>query len=118
MTKLFLLKPDFLDEKIGPGGRPYYCPHCAMIEGVLSYYPSLRQVLAITHLDFPRPRRELVDLVGEENQGCPALIIQKEENADIDTSYFTAYGDFLLVNSALFIARYLADKHQVGAPHP
>ncbi len=118
MARLFLLKPNFIDSKIDTLGLHYYCPYSAFIEGILSYYPKLRQHIDITYVDFPRPRRVIIDLVGEENQGCPILIITKEENETIDTSYFKTYGDLRFINDTSLITRFLAEKYKIGLPHP
>lgn len=68
---LFLIRPNSRSDR--PEG--WYCPDCAIIEGVLSYYPQLRHVIDIRHVDFPRPRAALVALVGEGHQDCPCLLL-------------------------------------------
>jgi hypothetical protein len=116
MTRLFLLNPGFHDTQLGDSTR-YYCPHCAMIEGVLQYYPHLKEELDIDYVDFARPRTAVVELLGEENQGCPVLIIHPEENPDLDVSYFKQYEQLLYVNSTALIAKFLAAKYGVALPH-
>jgi hypothetical protein len=44
MIQLFLLNPNFIDPKQITREKLYYCPDCAIIEGVLSYYPELRKI--------------------------------------------------------------------------
>jgi Protein of unknown function (DUF3088) len=68
---LFLLRSN-LDVRETTGR---YCPDCALIEGVLTYHPALRQALDIRYVDFARPRQAIVDLVGEVEQGCPMLLV-------------------------------------------
>lgn len=68
---LFLIRPDTRPDR--PGG--WYCPDCALVEGVLAYYPSLRDAVDVRHVDFPRPRMELVALAGEAFQDCPCLLL-------------------------------------------
>ena len=70
---LFLLRAGFPDPKLGPGG--FYCPECATVAGLLYYYPELRESLDVRLVDAPRPRPEVVALVGEENQSCPVLVL-------------------------------------------
>ena len=77
---LFLLNPNFNDKRLTPLKQAYYCPHCAMIEGILHYYPELRDSVEIVYVDFPRPRNAIIELLGEENQGCPVLLIKAQEN--------------------------------------
>ena len=98
--KLFLLNPNFHDSRLTPPEQPYYCPHCAMVEGILQYYPGLREKMEVIYVDFPRPRNAIIELIGEENQGCPVLLISKAENETTDTSYFKSHGDwYLLITS-------------------
>lgn len=118
MEKLFLLNPDFQDERVDGTTQSYYCPHNAMIEGILTYYPELKTKLEIKYIDFPRPRKQLVELIGEEHQGSPCLVISKDNSDIVDTSYFNDSGEYLFVNKKELIARYLADKHSIGKPHP
>lgn len=100
MEKLFLLKADF-EDKNRADGKLYFCPECSPIEGLLSYYPRLRNELEIHYLDFNRPRQVLVGLLGEENQSCPVLVLEN--------------GSF--INDMNEIVRYLTENHQVGHSH-
>jgi hypothetical protein len=71
---LFLLKPGFADAKAGP--VPYYCPPCATISGLLSYHPELREKVEVRSIAFPRPRAEVVELLGgPDHPGCPVLVL-------------------------------------------
>ncbi|WP_340114496.1 DUF3088 family protein [Maribellus mangrovi] len=117
MAKLFLLNPDFTDKKRDDNIR-YFCPHAAQMRGVLEYYPKLKELLEVVYVDFERPRKVLVDLVGEENQGCPNLLIPKSEvSSGDDLSYFDSYGDYYFTNSEELIYRYLSEKYGIGIPH-
>jgi hypothetical protein len=68
---LFLIRPDTHP------GRPegWYCPDCALVEGVLLAYPQLRRAIDVRHVDFPRPRQPIIDLAGEGAQDCPCLLL-------------------------------------------
>lgn len=68
---LFLIRPNSRPDR--PEG--WYCPDCAIVEGVLAYYPQLRQVIDIRHVDFARPRTALIALIGETHQDCPCLLL-------------------------------------------
>lgn len=117
MAKLFLLKPDFTDKSIDDN-KKFYCPQNAMIEGIISYYPRLKEILEIIYVDFERPRQKLVELVGEENQSCPNLVINKNEiDGKTDVSYFKSYGEYLFVDDEFLISRYLSEKYKIGMPH-
>jgi hypothetical protein len=117
MIKLFLLKPDFTDSNADKEGKLYYCPHCALIEGVIKYYPQLEKMIEIYRIDFKRPRPAIIDIIGEENQSCPVLIIDNEQTDNTDTSYFEKYGAKLFVNSPDLIQKYLTGKFGIGTAH-
>lgn len=119
MATLFLLNPDFNDPRISADEK-YYCPHCARIEGVLHYYPRLREAIDIEYVNFQRPRQKIINLIGEENQGCPVLVIDASELEDkeLDLSSFTKRGSYLFANATGVIANYLAQKYTIGHPHP
>jgi Protein of unknown function (DUF3088) len=115
MDKLFLLNPGFLDSSIEPDGQLYFCPYCAMIGGMLSYYPDLRDQLEIHYLDFQRPRKMIIELLGGENQGCPLLIA--DESSEIDFIPFNRYGNYRFINNVKNIAQFLSYKFQILLPH-
>ena len=100
MEKLFLLKSDFQDISRGADNK-YFCPNCAILEGLLSFYPKLRTELQVHYVDFARPRPEIVHLIGEANQSCPVLVLED--------------GGF--INETADIIRYLTDNHQIGQAH-
>ena len=65
--QLYLLKPGFMDK----GAGPFFCPGCALVEGLLSFYPDLRGKIEVHYIGFPRPRPEIVSILGADNQGAP-----------------------------------------------
>jgi hypothetical protein len=109
---LFLLKHDFAD----PGGR-YYCPECAQITGALTYYPALRHGLDVRYVDFPRPRPEIVEFIGEENQSCPVLILAHAPAAGVPGIEIGENRGRHFISGAHEIGKYLARIHGVGEPH-
>ncbi|GIK35179.1 MAG: hypothetical protein AMXMBFR45_24930 [Gammaproteobacteria bacterium] len=112
MTKdtLFLLKPDFHNGDKGP----FYCPDCALVEGVLSYYPKLRHKLDVRYVDFARPRAEIVALLGEANQGCPVLVLADGRRVlDAGIEVQEAQGRRFIAREA-DIRRYLSGSFGIG----
>ena len=77
---LFLLRAGFPDAKHGPEGA--YCPECATVAGILYYYPDVASQLDIRQVDVPRPRPEVVGLVGEEHQYCPVLVLPENDQPE------------------------------------
>ena len=110
---LYLLKEDFLDGQ----GLPYFCPDCATITGVLCYFPRLRYSLDIRYVDYPRPRNEIVGLIGEENQGCPVLILAAAPGMDAMGFLTGQSNGKSFISGAKAIANYWSHLHRVSRPH-
>jgi hypothetical protein len=100
MERLFLLRPDFQDVLRG-NDMKYFCPPCTLIEGLLSYYPFLREKLEVHYVDFVRPRPSIIELIGEENQSCPVIILD----------------DGTFINDPDKIVEYLANHYGIGHAH-
>ncbi len=117
--QLFLLKPDFMAGSRGP----CYCPACATLEGVLTFYPRLRDILDVQYVDFPRPRPGVIAAIGAENQGLPSLVIASSPASDPGADLALAGLDVRewqgrrFLQSAGDIGRYLARRHGSGEPH-
>jgi hypothetical protein len=111
---LLLLAPDFTDGE----GRRCYCPACATVEGLLGYYPALRQALAVRYIAFARPRAEVVALLGVANQGLPALVLAEAAPPELlaGLEVRTGNGRRFLQGPAT-IGRYLARRYGTGEPH-
>lgn len=108
---LFLISPDWHDD----AGGPWFCPAGSTIEGVLAFYPKLRQQLDVTYLDFARPRPPVIEQVGEAHQSCPILVLDGELDwSEAQTSETT--GRRFLQDEA--IIPYLAARYGIGRPHP
>jgi hypothetical protein len=69
--QLYLLRPGFMNAGMGP----LYCSDSAPVEGVLSFFPELRDLLEIHYLEFSRPRTPLIQALGDSNQSLPVLIL-------------------------------------------
>jgi hypothetical protein len=72
--KLFLLAAPFDDAKLS-ADQIWFCADCAMVEGALLANPHWTERVEIRRVAFPRPRAEVVALVGETEQGLPLLIL-------------------------------------------
>lgn len=57
---LFLLPPGFEDN-----GRREFCPECAEMWGVLSYYPAIKESLEIRYVGIHHQREPIVEVLGE-----------------------------------------------------
>ncbi len=69
------------------------------------------------YLDFPRPRPELIELLGEENQSCPVLVLKEAPNSPPSTLALQQAKGLWFIEGADEIANYLAHVHGTGLPH-
>lgn len=97
---LYLLSPGFEDPAYP--GQTFYCWHCALMEGILASCPDCGETLDVQRIAWPRPRAELVSLIGEDNQSLPVLILSE--------------GGFINDKDAILQA--LSDRHGFPCPHP
>jgi hypothetical protein len=107
---LFLLRAGFPDAKHGPEGA--FCPECATVAGILYYYPAVAAQLDIRQVDVPRPRPQVVTLVGEENQSCPVLVLPE---GDRPTGVPLAHGR-AFVSGPAAIVEFLATRYGSARP--
>lgn len=101
---LLLLTPGFQDPKRTDG--PFVCRHCNQIEGLLASFPDLATAVEVRRQPFLRPRRDVIALVGEDNQALPVLILA--DNPPVDAK---SYGDLRFVSETRRILDLLAERH-------
>ncbi len=111
--RLFLLRPDFIDPAY-PGQR-FYCWHCALLEGVLASFPDLAEKIDVARVAWPRPRHTVIDLVGEENQSLPLLVLADGANSAHQTGAHRGRA-FIADKDAILAA--LSERHGFPVPHP
>ncbi len=97
---LFILAPGFRDPAYP--GKTFYCWHCALMEGVPASFPDLAANLDVRRIGWPRPRREIADLPGEQNQSLPVLVL----------------GEGGHINDKDAILEALSARHGFPLPHP
>tara|TARA_B100001765_G_C19281140_1_gene240003 strand:+ start:137 stop:484 length:348 start_codon:yes stop_codon:yes gene_type:complete len=111
--KLIILKPGFTDPAYP--GQTFYCWHCALMEGVLASFPDLAARLDVERIAWPRPRREAIALVGEENQSLPLLVLAEGETSAHQTGIHRGRA-FISDQDKILAA--LSERHGFPAPHP
>lgn len=111
--RLFLLRPDFADPAY-PGQR-FYCWHCALLEGVLASFPELAKRFDVERIAWPRPRQPVIDLVGEENQSLPLLVLAEGAASVHQTGVYGGRG-FISDKDQILAA--LSERHGFPVPHP
>lgn len=101
--KLFILKMPFVDSDIdNTKNTLWFCAHCALIEAALQINPLWRQHIEVSYIDFPKPRKAIVDILGADRQWLPALVISSEN----------------VITDPIEITSYLAHNYGGAAPHP
>jgi hypothetical protein len=111
--RLFLLRPDFEDPAY-PGQR-FYCWHCALLEGVLASFPILQSKIEVERVAWSRPRQALVEIVGEDNQSLPLLVLAPDAPHEFATGRFRGRG---FVDDKDAILSVLNRRHGIPLPHP
>lgn len=107
---LFLLPPGFWDNE-----RREYCPECAEMWGLLSYYPAIKDSLEIIYQPIAKPREAIVTLLGQANQNCPTLVLTADSPIYEDCGIVIKNGH-RFINNARDIGRYYA--HRFGTAFP
>ena len=96
------------------GGFDWYCNDCATLEGALMVNPHWNDRIDVRRVAYPRPRQELIDLIGSEYQGLPMLVM----NRDRAPGDAILVGEFAILQDVRAIGRALASRHGGAGPHP
>lgn len=107
---LFLLPPGF-----EANGRREFCPECAELWGLLSWYRALRETLDIVYVGIAQPRPEITALLGEGRHNAPTLVLAATSPRVPGVEYSDANG-LAYLPSARLIAKHFAGLH--GTPMP
>ena len=108
--KLFLLPPGFEDND-----RREFCPECAEIWGVLSYYPAIKESLEIVYVGLAHPRTQICEWLGDGQWNAPTLVLS-DANATIPNIAVEHANDRAYLGSARQIAAYFAAQFGTAMP--
>lgn len=110
---VFLFKPGFKDD-----GKHCFCPYSAQVVGFLAYFPAARSTLDVREIDFPKPRKEVIELIGEEFQSLPVLILAPDASVpdELQAEVVTSKGH-RVISDTRTILRYLALTRELPEPH-
>ena len=100
--RLFVFKPGFIHN-----GKPSVCPFSAQIVGYLAWFPQLRDTVDVVEIDYPKPRTQLINLLGEDHQSAPQLVIG-DKPATVDGVTVAQANGHHYVEKTLEIIKYLA----------
>lgn len=107
---LFLLPPGFSDNQ-----RREYCPECAELWGLLSWFPAIKESLNIIYVPIDKPRAAMSGILGEKNQNAPTLVLDIN-SPDFDNCGIMRYRGRRFINNARDIGKYYAQRS--GTPLP
>lgn len=107
---LFLLPPGFADND-----RREYCPECAEIWGLLSWYPAIKESLDIIYVPIEKPRSAMSDLLGDKNQNAPTLILN-DSSPEFEGCGIMQYRGQHFINNARDIGKYYAARYGTSYP--
>jgi hypothetical protein len=108
--KLFILRPGFFKDSDGP----YYCGDSVSVEGLLSFFPQLRDAVDVEYIDAPRPRQPIVALIGEDNQSAPVLVLGRTQALKDDGVAIREHNGTRFIDSPADIRRYLSSQYGVA----
>uniref|UniRef100_B0SYH7 DUF3088 domain-containing protein n=1 Tax=Caulobacter sp. (strain K31) TaxID=366602 RepID=B0SYH7_CAUSK len=111
IDQLYLLEPGFSNGALGP----LYCGDSVSVEGLLSFFPALREAVDVHYIAFQRPRAPLVEALGEAQQSVPVLILADDtvvKDAGVEVS--SANGRRYIADEKT-IRRYLSTQYD--QPH-
>ncbi|GAM97284.1 hypothetical protein U91I_00909 [alpha proteobacterium U9-1i] len=108
---LFLLSAPFEDK-----GEPWFCASCAMLEGALFANPHWSELIDVRRVAYPRPRDEVIALIGVENQSLPVLVLP--EGAPVPAEAKIAANGRAFLDDPKAISRHLVAIYGGAGPHP
>jgi len=109
---LFIIAAPFVDAALD---GTWFCTACATMEGALLANPEWAARIEVRRSAFPRPRSEIIALIGEGNQSMPVLVLAAGSTPPADAKEFE--GVFFL-DEPKPITRYLAAAYGGAGPHP
>jgi hypothetical protein len=109
---LFILRAPFEDPALE---GTWFCTSCATVEGMLLANPHWATHIDVVRMPYPRPRREVIALIGEENQPLPVLVLADGAKPPEGAKQ---YEGRCFLNEPKPIALYLAATYGGAGPHP
>jgi hypothetical protein len=109
---LFLLTPGFADGEEGP----FFCPHSAAMEGFIKYVPAIETEIDVRRIAYERPRKDVVALLGEENQGTPVLVLAEGMEVPPEAQVSAQTGRAFILDE-IQISNFLSRTMGVMRPH-
>lgn len=109
---LFIIRAPFEDTALE---GTWFCTSCATMEGALLANPHWAARIDVKRSAYPRPRHDVIALIGEANQSLPVLILADGSKAPEGAKEYE--GRYFL-DEPKPITRYLAATYGGAGPHP
>lgn len=109
---LFIIRAPFEDPALD---GTWFCTSCATMEGMLLANPHWAARVDVRRSAYPRPRTEIIEMIGEANQSMPVIVLAAGSTPPAEAK--EANGVFFL-DEPKPIARYLAATYGGTGPHP
>lgn len=109
---LFIIKAPFEDAELE---GTWFCTSCATLEGAMLANPHWATHIEVKRMAYPRPRHEMIVLIGEENQSMPALALADASTPPEGAKQFEGVH---FLDEPKAITRYLAAAYGGAGPHP
>jgi hypothetical protein len=109
---LFIIAAPFEDAALD---GTWFCVDCATMEGALLANPHWTSRIDVRRSSFPRPRQDIIAMIGEANQSMPVLVLASRSTPPSDAKEFE--GVFFL-DQPKSITRYLVAAYGGAGPHP
>lgn len=110
---LFIIGAPFEDPQYP--GKLWFCRDCVTLEGALALNPGWRECLDIHRVGYQRPRHEVIDVLGVDNQSLPALVLADASAAPEGAK---RYGERAFITDIKVILRYLTNTYGGVGQHP
>jgi hypothetical protein len=92
---------------------PRFCPACAMVSGYLDFYPHVQALIEVHTVSPVRPRAAIVEILGDENQGSPVLIL-KADSVVPEGVETQEHNGLRFIDNERQILRYLGKAYDAG----
>jgi len=81
---------------------------------LLAYFPRLRDEIDVVQVAFERPRPAIIDMLGEDNQGCPVIVLADRERAAKFDLPFKEFEGKAFIDDEKTILAYLSLTYKVS----
>ena len=112
-NKLIILKTRFRDPAYPD--EAFYCWHCVLMEGLLASFPNMAREIDVERIAWPRPRKELISLIGADNQSVPVLLLANDAPKGIEAK---SHNGIVFINDKDSILHALSAIYGIPFPHP